>query len=54
MIKLEFNNPIEMSMWINAQITNELLQEQLMYEGVRHKQVNGTYAIWVPDWELTP
>lgn len=34
-----------MAKWINSNVSNELLQEKLMYQGVRHKQVNGTYTI---------
>lgn len=42
---LTFKNAIELAKWIKSNVDDELLQEQLMLQGVRHKQVNGTYTI---------
>jgi hypothetical protein len=42
-----FSNPYEMATWIQQNIEDELLKEQLMFKGVQHKQVNGTYQITV-------
>jgi hypothetical protein len=40
-----FDTPFEMSAWIDGNILSELRQEQLMFEGVNHKKVNGIYKI---------
>jgi hypothetical protein len=40
-----FDSPFEMSAWIDGNILSELRQEQLMFEGVNHKKINGTYKI---------
>ena len=41
----KFNNAFELASWINANIVDELRKEQLMYEGVNTKKVNGSYII---------
>lgn len=45
--KYTFNNPFEMAIWIKQHTSDTLRQEQLMYEGVQSKHINGIYALYV-------
>lgn len=46
-MKKTFNTAMELAKWIKENIHSSLEQERLMYCGVRHKQVAGTYTIYL-------
>lgn len=40
-----FNSAKEMATWITTNVSDELLQEQLMSQGIKHQRINGSYSI---------
>jgi hypothetical protein len=43
-----FSNPYAMADFINNLNVSELEKERLMFKGVEHQRVNGTFSIEVP------
>lgn len=42
-----FKSAISMANWINSNIPDPAKGEKLMFEGIQHKKINGTYTIFV-------
>ena len=44
---MSFSTAIDMANWINKHIPNPIIQEQLMMQGIRNKELNNSYEIKV-------
>lgn len=42
-----FRDPFTMASWLKDNVPNELRQEQLMFQGIQHKEVTGIYQFTV-------